>query len=319
VFRSTDWGSTWNRVTVAPAIQIHSVDFLDDRIGIAAGYPGAVTATTDGGLTWRSVAGVGEPVALPSALCLSPTHWVVVNYGQVPAKVWVTRDAGVTWTISYPEIVDGTLSEDAQGRLWLAGYVLVNNQPQGVLVQSTDGGSTWRENFRTSSARPVVFTNVAFHQAGTGIVLSTYDYAAVSNNLGGEWHEVTSGVLSLKEASFISANEAFVINPLGLYRTVFDVDASVGSKRRDVDDISVEIYPNPARGQFTILVRGVQFGPVTARLYDALGREMFRATRTLAGRPILIDLSPTLITGTYFLTILTTDGGVAAIPLSVQH
>lgn len=124
VFRSTDWGRTWD-VAETPlrhdtaSSGIFSIAFRDDGNGIAVGGdfqkpgdPAPAAVTADGGRTWQSVAGAG--------IYLSAVRW----YGELliatgPGGTVRSRDGGRTWTNPAPPGFHAIAA--AAGRIFAAG------------------------------------------------------------------------------------------------------------------------------------------------------------------------------------------------------
>ena len=170
---TSDGGRTWTPQAAAPchydpnipltflgAVSISFADALHGWVGCSwpAGVgmgPKAISATTDGGKTWRlvaanlppdgpsigqiSVGGYLTGIAMrPSGLGFS---WASPGLNQK------TTDGGRTWTLDPPGILDGPMISSAwllDDRNWLA-LVRAGAAPAPQTLQATsDGGQTWR-------------------------------------------------------------------------------------------------------------------------------------------------------------------------------
>lgn len=108
---------------------------------------GAVVGTTDGGQTWRQLRGPGSS-ALTSISCPSAT--VCYATGKDAGRVFVTRDAGRTWSSTKITFRPGDLSCPGAGVCYAPiDTSLIHSPPLSVAV-SRDGGKTW-------TLRPVGF------------------------------------------------------------------------------------------------------------------------------------------------------------------
>jgi len=134
-------GTTFRQAQAVPVrSMLTSVQFMNPRIGYAAGHDGVVLGTQDGGETWtllRADPGTEQPIL--SLHFDSPEHGVAVGlYG------WAieTRDGGRTWS----ELRVGT-GEDAdrhlfhvfasrRGTLFIAGEA-------GTIFRSANRGKSW--------------------------------------------------------------------------------------------------------------------------------------------------------------------------------
>ena len=135
-------GTTFRQAQSVPVrSMLTSVQFLNPRVGYAAGHDGVVLGTQDGGETWtllRAAPGTEQPIL--SLHFDSLEHGIAVGlYG------WAieTRDAGRTWG----ELRVGT-GEDAdrhlfhvfasrRGTLFIAGEA-------GTIFRSADRGKSWQ-------------------------------------------------------------------------------------------------------------------------------------------------------------------------------
>jgi photosystem II stability/assembly factor-like uncharacterized protein len=151
IAHSSDGGATWDSqeasllgrdvVDVLDLPTFSGVDFIDERRGVATGLGGQVARTTDGGRTWAfdamppagpPPAGLFAPVVLAdgSAWAVGAVDEIVRLAGHVGQ--WERRSLGttaLTW-------LRGMHWLDAQ-RGWVVGG-------EGVIVRTTDGGTTWR-------------------------------------------------------------------------------------------------------------------------------------------------------------------------------
>ena len=164
IYRTRDGGATWQQVWQLEHANVFLdfVAFFDARRGFAFSDPvdGAflVVRTEDGGATWTRVASVPEPLAGEAAFAASGTGAVALSGGQgwfatgggATARVFRTRDFGVTWQVSTTPLPGGSTAglfglafADARNGIAVGGDF---QQPQLAtpnLLRTSDGGVTW--------------------------------------------------------------------------------------------------------------------------------------------------------------------------------
>jgi photosystem II stability/assembly factor-like uncharacterized protein len=99
VYRSTDAGLSWNRVSTPFSNQVYSVCFIDSLNGICG--DSVLSRSTDGGMNWSQI--IGLPIGhwyndnFPSVfVATGDGFWAVVNSG-----VYQSTDLGVSWNERY--------------------------------------------------------------------------------------------------------------------------------------------------------------------------------------------------------------------------
>src|SRR6266853_984335 len=83
VFRSTDFGQTWSKITIPTSIQVNAIAFDPNGVVIAATFNG-LFISTDGGNTWT--AGASPGVQANQALAIASTN---------PRTVYLVNSSGV--------------------------------------------------------------------------------------------------------------------------------------------------------------------------------------------------------------------------------
>ncbi|MFN9124664.1 MAG: alpha/beta fold hydrolase [bacterium] len=225
IFRTTDGGATWTKVFEQKGTFVRCLAFTDEKHGvmgnIGPGYFPGVTDTTpvyrteDGGTTWTPVAAIeGAPVVGLCAFDIVQVPFVnsgnldhkprIIGVGRVggPAAYIWSDDLGKSWKQGkIPEI--GTMAfdvkflDDQRGFIASATHADVS-QSNGLILATDDGGSTWREVYRSS--RPFEITwKFSFPTDETGYcTLQSYDpdpakedrFVVKTNDGGKTWFEV---------------------------------------------------------------------------------------------------------------------------------
>jgi photosystem II stability/assembly factor-like uncharacterized protein len=171
LFRTTDGGETWSRLTDrGKRLEGRAVTFVDESNGWIVGQHGVVMTTTDGGRSWREV-----EIPLPAQE--RPDLWDVFFEGQ---RGWIagaegtllhTRDGGRTWA-ARPLGIEGVRSAPKLERIqrgnrvdvidagdrtpgltlaaiqfvdaqhgWIVGFFA--NIGRSLILRTVDGGATW--------------------------------------------------------------------------------------------------------------------------------------------------------------------------------
>jgi photosystem II stability/assembly factor-like uncharacterized protein len=132
--RSQDGGGSWDNVLPGGSNGLAAVSWVDGRTGYVAGYNNILSKTRDGGDTWETVDfGRGRP------------GW---RYGPY-ASYFLTERVG-----------------------WLGGAVVLPNEDyEGFLIKTTDGGLTWSEQQLPEHFRP---GTIYFYNAKSGWAANTF-------------------------------------------------------------------------------------------------------------------------------------------------
>jgi photosystem II stability/assembly factor-like uncharacterized protein len=155
VSKTTDAGVTWQVQNSGVQRPLLKVNFINDKVGWIAGANGLVLRTADGGATWRaSSLGTGV-TAPPEAIGVvdASTAWVSTLIKPNPdvmgySEVFVTRDAGATWTqVSRPTGKRESLIVAGNLTAWTwADFTDKQGCVGTFLAKSTDYGAHWLES-----------------------------------------------------------------------------------------------------------------------------------------------------------------------------
>jgi photosystem II stability/assembly factor-like uncharacterized protein len=140
ILRTTDGGSSWGTRSSSTTATLYAVRFADASTGIAVGDDGVVVRTTDGGTSWTQIA-LESGAQLRNAQFVGPAVGYIVGTdpGGTVAKVFKTMDAGMTWT----KILDNPSVAGLYGVHFLTSDLGTVTGKQGVILRTTDGGSSW--------------------------------------------------------------------------------------------------------------------------------------------------------------------------------
>lgn len=219
VYRSLDGGKSWTHLGLDESERIHRILLHPEHASTAwvcamgktwgENAERGVFRTTDGGETWQHVLAVDErtgcadlaidprnPAKLYAAMWDHRRWPWFFRSGGPGSGLFVSRDAGATWTRATPD--DG-LPEGDLGRIGIAVapshpdvvYAYVEGEEDNGLYRSTDGGRSWQLRTTDPDAgnRPFYYADLRVDTADPDRVYSLWSLVSVSND-GGETFEI---------------------------------------------------------------------------------------------------------------------------------
>ncbi len=185
--------SAWTRQTSGTLAWFHSVYFLDAERGWAVGGNGRVSATTDGGRTWRAMRPPADDTLHDVFFTDANTGWLVCERSIYKIKsveeprgyLLKTTNGGETWTrveATKPNVnirlVRVVFADHERG--WTFGEA-------GTLYATTDGGTSWTKQL-TPTRHLLLGASFIDNQqgwivGGGGSVIWTLDGGAQWRNL----------------------------------------------------------------------------------------------------------------------------------------
>jgi len=224
VLRTSDGGTTWQRLTVpgAEALDFRDIDATDARtahvLSIGPGPASRIYQTTDAGATWTERFANTDPNAFFDAMTFADANHGVAVSDSVDGRfvILLTSNGGRTWTpvpaASLPPALPGEGAFAASGtnvamsgprHLWFA-------TTKARVVRSSDGGRSWTVHqtpIATGEATGIF--SVAFRDTRHGVVVggnysqerATGANAAVTADGGVTWTLATApGVAGFRSA-----------------------------------------------------------------------------------------------------------------------
>lgn len=179
VLKTTNSGTTWIPVWTGTDMGLEGSCFVDVSTGFVAGWPNFGSGwsgfgkTTDGGSTWTSVPVASDLYYFTDVVFRDANNGILTGATNTNARVWVTGNAGLTWTIATG------LAGVPYHACHVAGnnYFLVDNA--GNIQKSVNNGTTWTTVY---SVPGLTLTGIDFFNDSTGmasgdngVIIKTYD------------------------------------------------------------------------------------------------------------------------------------------------
>ena len=234
VFATQSGGANWTKISELKDFTCsNQIEFLNETDGWIRECL-SIRRTRDGGVTWREMLSTVTPGVSGqlSDMFVFDANMVIASGSG--AQLYLTKDGGETWRINSPlagdhiEFNDVWFTDRMHG--WLAGYqvVVTGELSRPLLLQTTDGGDSWKEvsvdgEMRLSS---VCFVGADGWVTGTrrivngdavsleGVLLHTLDG-------GKSWKQVPLGPDQpfLTEVRFVDKERGWVVGRDSLFRT----------------------------------------------------------------------------------------------------
>ena len=285
VYRSSDRGATWNKIsyTAAPSGAGVSIQLKDDLNGFACTYFGddvnRSAKTTDGGLTWTSIQPL--PPTKPSFYFLSyvpgtPKTYVVTSQSNknnwstatTPGSAY-TFDGGVTWN-QIDSKVHGQTSFSSDGWGWSAGI-----------------GDTIYKIHKDDLIVPVELTSFSTNTTGNEIELR-WQTATETNNKGFEIYRNGKRISFVDGKGTTTEKQNYFFIDKGLSAGVYKyrlIQIDFDGTQKIVGETTVNLilskqfnleqnYPNPFNPSTKIDFAIPQSSFVNLKIYNVLGEEV---------------------------------------------
>ena len=255
LFATRDGGASWQKVASRPGTFVRAVGFIDRQNGFIGNigtdyYPG-VTDTTplyrtrDGGVTWEAV-DTGDAtikgVCAIDILTVSRIYQgelkprtVIHAAGRVGGPTGMLRsvDGGATWSVidMAPHagmILDVKFFDENTGLVFAATHP-DPAQAEGLVLRTEDGGTSWREVYRSGRAYELIWKASFVAGGDTGYAtVQSYDPERAtqlvirSDDKGRTWREIA--IAQDKTArqfgiGFVNADVGFVGTAAGGFAT----------------------------------------------------------------------------------------------------
>ncbi|MDP4267364.1 MAG: PKD domain-containing protein [Bacteroidota bacterium] len=205
VFKTTDGGTTWNKLSINVTDEIKHLFFTDSIHGYAISANN-VFKTNDGGINWTI------QNLFPSIL--SSIYFIDGLNGFITAdkgKIFKTSDAGKTWVSINTPATDNL--NDISFADKVTGCIVGNN---GVILRTTNAGQSWTSNPADTSK--AAFTNIHFINSTNGFAASVLCFYSTTDG-GKTWKKVSNRTYELNPY-FLDNSTAYAVSYNGIiYKT----------------------------------------------------------------------------------------------------
>ena len=233
ILRTKDGGETWEKQESGITSPIFALSFVDQNHGWAVSEQATYLRTTNGGESWETgrIEASTEGVAEEETLALvdpalydiqfldEKTGWMVGEFG----KIYHSSDGGVSWVEQQGSLLGQAGFDDALNFPAWFGVRFANVNEgiavglEGKVVQTTDGGKTWKfiaEDISAFSTDPLyalsLRNNGGWIAGAAGRVLQLQN---------GEWKPAPLGlpvVPWLRAIDFVDEQNGWIVGGYGM-------------------------------------------------------------------------------------------------------
>ena len=291
IYKTTDCGNKWSIVyqnnydSTGYIFSGNDICFNNEKVGWSAGSynldttgGAAVLKIEDEGLNWElewKYQNSNEyRYALNSIYASETTAWAAGEYGMVvkytPQTGWKEQTS-----ITDLPLYKVFFLNDNYG--WISGGYYNDNNFKSILLKTTNGGESWETRNLDYLINDIWFANnqhgwsVGSDKSGKGIILETEDG-------GDNWIIVVDSLIGPLNSVFVKNNYAWAVGRYGLVLRTTNLGVTwIDDDNNKVYPTEFKLeqnYPNPFNPTTEIGFRIVDFGLVTLKVYDVLGREV---------------------------------------------
>jgi hypothetical protein len=215
LYKTTDGGKTWSRLTNLVAADLKKIVMLDASVGIAIGEAGTVLKTVDGGYTWDMVITWNTPGMIKSlndVAVINPTsspEIMLVGDDALAARCTNFTSASPTFTVTNTGLVGNVMSiEVLSGQF----YCTAHDPSEGISRFYRYASSVWTElpNVKTSNFSDVHIydTDKAYAADYDGRIYSNIAFSGV----GSKWiHRSSNMKNSIRNIRFFTEQQGIAI------------------------------------------------------------------------------------------------------------
>lgn len=312
IFATTNGGSSWAE-QIYPGTQspfINGIWMFSDGTGYAQGDPFSanrfvVLKTTNLGQTWAHLA--NEPVGGSTEAGWNNSFWFTDTdhgwFGTNLSKVWRTTDGGTTWSSAASGAVNSYGVAFKDNNNGIVGH------STGAIRVSTNGGATWT-SVTSPTTSPIIGLS---HLAGTNLAwigIAGTPYRSTNNGTNWSSQSLYPFTGSLQHLYFADTSNGWTVTSNGevlRYRPAGTVGVEEIAENIPTTFSLDQNYPNPFNPSTSIGFRIVDFGLVSLKVFDVLGREvatLVEGVREPGTYTVVLD-GALLTSGLYFYQLKT--------------
>jgi predicted CXXCH cytochrome family protein len=222
VLKTTNGGGTWVEQPSFTAAGLSAVAFSPDGqtgyiVGNAALPSWTAFSTTDGGVTWTAVTGLGATGAINlTAVSVLDTNNAVVagTNGQIRRTV----NGGTTWT---------NQSQNYLGALAIRDIKLIDQNnakaigDNGIVFYTRSAGTMWSTTIPGVNSQ---FRAVSFVDANNGWACGNNATIMRTTDAGRSWSTQASGITVWRSIHFVAPKQGWIVSNLGTIMHTSDGD-----------------------------------------------------------------------------------------------
>jgi photosystem II stability/assembly factor-like uncharacterized protein len=286
VWKSTDAGSSWNPISAFPIVPGYSQPNYSSALAVSKSNPDYIYCAK------RLYVTFSEPSAM----------WVTTDGGNT----WTDRSAGLPDSLYYTYIA---VDADAPATAWVTtgGFV-----PGMKVFKTTDAGQTWTN---VSLNLPNIQANCIVHD---GLHPNNPLYVAMDvgvyyfNDTLGNWELYATDLpnVIVSELEIDAPNEALVAATFGrgLWGVTLKDALIIANDPTDPNYLSMDLAPNPNRGEFTLLFKGNAAEGLDIEVIDIMGRITCKIQTPPFAGGHREEVKSVLAPGCYFARATTANG-----------
>jgi photosystem II stability/assembly factor-like uncharacterized protein len=199
IHRSVDSGKTWTPAVMNQTTMVYTINFMNAQNGYFMGE--RFGFTTDGGATWRTVA--GSPRGIDVWFTTTSNGFNASDSGLLK-----TADGGNTWSMAETGRFSCVYFTDAQNG-WAGKY--------GALLKTSNGGTTWTQAYALSNSSEYISAIQFRGQRGWMSTSASRIFRTTDG--GNTWVPYQHWIGTAYDVHFVDDQVGFAIFGRGIYRS----------------------------------------------------------------------------------------------------